>query len=239
MNLINICSFMQHLENSSQIRKNTDTSAMHAHAIHIRASNIGCARDNKQIFSNLNFEIKSGEALFVRGPNGAGKSTLLMALAGLLPFEGTLDFGRSKQKTEELPNAHLIHFVSLLNAMKPQMTLAENLDFWCRMFGGATRPIPAALEKSGLGGLDNFQAGHLSTGQRHRLSLARLLVNPRPVWLLDEPSSALDDAGDAWVARLIEGHLANNGLVIAATHRPIHLNDKFAQNTLSIGSVQK
>ncbi|HHB82595.1 MAG TPA: heme ABC exporter ATP-binding protein CcmA [Devosia sp.] len=231
------------MENSSQISKNTDTGTtadtMNFFPIRIQAHNVECTRDSQRIFTGLNFEVKSGQALFLRGPNGAGKSTLLMALAGLLPFEGKIDFGRKKEETDELPTSHLIHFVSLLNAMKPQLTLAENLGFWSRMFAGTTKPIPSALKRAGLGGLDNFLTGHLSTGQKHRLSLARLLVSPRPIWLLDEPSSALDSDGDIWVANLIEEHLSDNGLVIAATHRPISLREGVAQSTLTFARGQR
>ena len=202
----------------------------------VSAQNLFCQRDEHPIFSNLNFTIKSGEALFLRGPNGSGKSTLLLAIAELLPFEGNLNFGRSKQAEEETPISHHIHFISTLNAMKSELTLAENLHFWCQTLGGQSSSIPAALEKSGLGGLENFQAGHLSTGQKHRLSLARLLAIQRPIWLLDEPSSALDSEGDNWVASLIDDHLAKNGLVITATHRPIELNKNSTAQTLNLGS---
>ena len=202
----------------------------------VSAQNLCCQRDDHPVFSNLNFNVKSGEALFLHGQNGSGKSTLLLAISGLLPFEGDLSFGRTKIQEEQTPIGHHIHFISTLNAMKSELTLAENLRFWCLTLGGQTRSIPQALEKAGLGGLDNFLAGHLSTGQKHRLSLARLLAIDRPIWLLDEPSSALDSAGDEWVAALIDEHLAKKGLVITATHRPINLNNKSTAKTLNLGS---
>lgn len=201
----------------------------------VSAQNLSCLRDESPIFSNLSFSVKPGEALFLRGPNGAGKSTLLMALAGFLPFEGKLDFGRTEQAEEQTPISHHMHFIGSLNAMKSEMTLRENLRFWCQILGGQSNSISNALDKSGLGGLDNFLTGHLSTGQKHRLSLARLLTIHRPIWLLDEPSSALDAEGDKWVASLIDDHLANNGLVITATHRPIKLGETTTSHTLNLG----
>ena len=213
---------------------------MHQFSTHfqfsVTAKALSCQRDEHQIFTNLGFCVKSGHALFVRGPNGAGKSTLLLLIAGSLPYGGNLDFGRTATDEEENPTSHFIHYIGSLNAMKPEMTLAENLNFWRQIYGGEANSIPQVLIKAGLAGLDNFQTGHLSTGQKHRLSLARLLVSPRPIWLLDEPSSALDADGDKWVAALIDEHLAANGLVIAATHRPITLNSKARADTLNLGT---
>ncbi len=226
MSPINISLPMQVLDTKSQFQVN----------IAISGENLLCTRDERLIFTGLNFNLTNGQALFLRGPNGAGKSTLLLALAGLLPHEGKLSFGRTIQQEDQLPTSQLIHFISLTSAMKAQLTLAENLAFWCKMLGGSESKIPQALKDSGLGGLDNFETGHLSTGQTHRLSLARLLVSPRPIWLLDEPSSALDADGDTWVASLIDDHIAKGGLVIAATHRPISLKDAKSAKTLNLGA---
>lgn len=226
MSLININLPMQVLDTKSQFQVK----------IAISGKNLECTRDERQVFAGLNFDLSNGKALFLRGPNGAGKSTLLLALAGLLPHEGKLKFGRTDEQEDQLPTSQLIHFISLASAMKPELTLTENLTFWCKMLGGVESEIPNALKNSGLGGLDNFETGHLSTGQTHRLSLARLLVIPRPIWLLDEPSSALDADGDTWVASLIDQHISKGGLVIAATHRPISLKNASATKTLNLGT---
>jgi heme exporter protein A len=159
-----------------------------------------------------------------------------MILAGLLPHEGNLEFGRTKAQQEIQPTNQLIHVIAHLNAIKLELSLTENLQFWIDLSGGSTSLIPKALQNAGLSGLDNFAAGHLSAGQKHRLSLARLLVSPRPVWLLDEPSSALDAAGDKWIASLIENQLEKGGVVIAATHKPIELNQKLPLKTLTLGA---
>lgn len=203
--------------------------------IHLLAKDLGCVRGGRLVYSEVSFEVSSGEALLLRGPNGSGKSTLLMSLAGLLPYEGQLFWNLDNDTLDGTSLVQLFHFVGHLSAMKPELTLLENLRFWAALFGGDEKNIEPALEEAGLGGLDNYHAGHLSAGQKHRLSLARLLISPRPVWLLDEPSSALDAKGDIWVAGLITKHLETGGIVIAATHRPIELETGATVHTLILG----
>ncbi len=220
---------------------NITCSMEHFEPIAIQVTDLSCHRGEHQVFEQLNFSLPNAAALLLRGPNGSGKSSLLMILAGLLPGDGTVHFERSPRSREQIPDRELIHYVGHLNAMKPELTLFDNLAFWAAMSGNGQpgRTIPDALENAGLGGLENFEAGRLSAGQKHRLSLARLLVTPRPVWLLDEPSSALDAAGDRWVAELIDAHIANNGLAVIATHRPISLNARTKAQTLSLGARAK
>lgn len=204
------------------------------------ANNLGCIRDEYPVFANINFSVESGHALIVRGPNGSGKSSLLMILSGILPYHGELTFTRTdpplKQTNDDAPISQLIHHVGHQSAMKADLTLVENLKFWIALSGGDEATISDALNKAGLAGLDNFTTGHLSAGQKHRLSLSRLLVSPRPIWLLDEPSSALDTQGDAWIAHLIDTHIAQGGMAITATHRPIELGPQTPHKTLTIGA---
>jgi len=203
--------------------------------IDLEIKNLTCVREEKPIFTNIGFQLAQGECLLLRGANGSGKSTLLLCLSEVLPYQGRINWRLDHDSTHETPVAHLIHFISGQTAMKSELTLAENLLFWSAIFGGDNSLVPRALETAGLGGLGDFAAGHLSTGQKHRLSLARLLVSERPVWLLDEPSSTLDAQGDAWVAELIGTHLKNNGMVIAATHRTIPLDADITARTLTLG----
>ena len=176
----------------------------------------------------------------MRGPNGSGKSSLLMVLSGILPHLGELKFTRTHtppdQADDDTPISELIHHIGHQSAMKADLTLVENLKFWIAVSGGDEGVIPDALKQAGLAGLDNFTAGHLSAGQKHRLSLSRLLVIPRPIWLLDEPSSALDAQGDVWIAQLIDTHIARGGIAITATHRPIELSPQTPHKTLTIGT---
>ena len=154
--------------------------------------------------------------LAVTGANGAGKSTLLRLVAGLLtPSAGTIAL-------DPAPDDGLmaqVHYLGHLDALKPVLSVRENLAFWRRVWRGGD--IGAALEEVGLGHLDHLPAGALSAGQRRRVAIARLLIAPRPIWLLDEPTAALDAAAEATLGRLIARHRSGGGMVIAATHRDL------------------
>ena len=190
-----------------------------AEMLRLSASGLGCTRGFRSIFKDLNFELCSGEALALTGPNGAGKSSLLRLLAGLLRPSGgevTLQGGAAERTLGEQA-----HYLGHLDAFKPALTVAENLDFWTRYLADATAPTGLGLVAVGLEALAHLPAGYLSAGQRRRLSLARLVAAPRPVWLLDEPTSALDSDGQDMLAGLMRGHLAGGGVILAATHGPL------------------
>ena len=183
---------------------------------------LACSRGGRQVFSGLEFRIGSGEALLVTGRNGAGKSSLLRMLAGLVRVGGgTLSLaGGDPEKT--LPEQ--AHYLGHLDALKPSLTVRENLDFWTRYLGGQNA-TETALATVGLPTLVDLPAAYLSAGQRRRLSLARVLSVRRPVWLLDEPVSALDREAQGMLAGLMEQHLSAGGLIVAATHGPIGLDN--------------
>ncbi|HVW92590.1 MAG TPA: heme ABC exporter ATP-binding protein CcmA [Devosia sp.] len=177
-------------------------------------------RGERALFENLTLELGPGEAAELRGPNGAGKTTLLMILAGIVrAAAGTARLeGGDPEGRPETDIAYMSH----RPAIKPRLTVTENLKFWVALNGGDA-DIDAALETVGLGPIAWLQAGHLSAGQTRRLALARLLLADRPVWLMDEPTSALDSDGEKLVARLIDHHLDRGGLVVAATHHDLGL----------------
>jgi heme exporter protein A len=186
------------------------------------ASNLGCARGGRQVFRDLSFAVGAGEALLVTGPNAVGKSSLLRLVAGLVrPQEGQLEFAGGDG---ELTVGEQAHYLGHQDALKPSLSVAENLAFWVDFLGGGRTKGAAALAAVGLGALTHMPATYLSAGQRRRLSLARLIVVERPIWLLDEPTSALDVAGQAMLAELMRAHLAQGGLILAATHGPIGLD---------------
>ncbi|HEY8595896.1 MAG TPA: heme ABC exporter ATP-binding protein CcmA [Devosiaceae bacterium] len=200
-------------------------------------ADLACRRGEREIFTGLSFTANPGEIVLLRGPNGAGKSTLLLALCGFLtPAAGRIDW---QGGDPERDFGEDLHFIGHLSAIKPSLTLAENLEFWADMLGGMRERVASALDLAGLGGLADYPASVLSAGQSRRLALARLLVAPRPVWLLDEPTAALDSAGDRWVASLIDEHVANGGIAIAATHLDLALTDASRLQTLRIGSRQQ
>jgi len=187
--------------------------------LRLSASGLACIRGSRTIFQAVNLELSSGEALALVGPNGSGKSSLLRLIAGLLrPAAGSIELaGGSAEQT--LPEQ--AHYLGHLDALKPSLTVAENLAFWVRYLGGDMAALTAALAGVGLGGLIDLPAAYLSAGQRRRLSLARLVAAHRPIWLLDEPTSALDAAGQERLADLMRGHLSGGGLIVAATHGPL------------------
>jgi heme exporter protein A len=186
------------------------------------ASNLGCARGGRQVFRDLSFAVGAGEALLVTGPNAVGKSSLLRLVAGLVrPQEGQLEFAGGDG---ELTVGEQAHYLGHQDALKPSLSVAENLAFWADFLGGGRTKGAAALAAVGLGALTHLPATYLSAGQRRRLSLARLIVVERPIWLLDEPASALDVAGQSMLVELMRAHLAQGGLILAATHGPIGLD---------------
>jgi len=182
---------------------------------------LACLRGGREVFAGLNFSADAGEALVVTGHNGAGKTTLLRLIAGLLePAQGEIDLSGGA------PDASLpeqAHYLGHRDALKPALTVLENLQFWYAFLGGRDAPAASALDPVGLAGLAGLPAGYLSAGQRRRLSVARLLAAPRPVWLLDEPTAALDTAGQQRLLGLMQAHLAGGGIIVAATHGPLGL----------------
>lgn len=187
------------------------------------------ARGGRRIIDGLSFAVQSGEALLLTGRNGAGKTTLIRALAGYLsPLSGTI---RIDGFDDEREPREACHYVGHLDANKASLTVLENLRFWQSYLGGegsgtmAEECLWAALERFGLDPLAEIPAGYLSAGQKRRLGLARLLVARRPVWLLDEPTVSLDAQSTALLAKIIDTHVADGGLVVAATHLPLGLGD--------------
>ncbi|NJO54004.1 MAG: heme ABC exporter ATP-binding protein CcmA [Bacteroidales bacterium] len=181
-----------------------------------------CERGGREVFCDVSFSLDAGRTLALVGPNGAGKSSLLRLIAGLVrPVAGTLSL---EGGDPELAVGEQAHYLGHLDALKPALTVAENLDFWIRALGGGTGlSRDTALDQVALAKLAALPAQYLSAGQRRRLALARLLVVHRPLWLLDEPTTALDVASQGRLFELIAAHLAGGGLVVAATHQPLAL----------------
>ena len=182
---------------------------------------LACERGGRLVFEGLSFSLKTGEALVLTGPNGAGKSSLLRQLAGLLDAaQGEVAFTGGDP---ELSLGEQAHYVGHLDALKPSMTVMETVSFWRTYLGSIPEGADTALEALGLAHLADLPAAYLSAGQRRRLSLARLIAVPRPVWLLDEPTVALDAASVARLAGLMTSHLGQGGMIVAATHLDLGL----------------
>jgi heme exporter protein A len=184
------------------------------------AENLSGGRGEETLFSAIDFDLGPGDSVVVTGPNGSGKSTLLRTVAGLLPpASGVL---RLAGAGEEWPSvAAACHYLGHLNAMKTALTVEENLAFWRSFLAGSDLAIDAALDKVGLGGLGHLPFAYLSTGQKRRAAIARLLLSHRPIWLLDEPTAGLDTRSEEAFAALANGYLAGGGIVVAATHQAL------------------
>jgi heme exporter protein A len=192
---------------------------------------VRCVRGGREVFSGLDFDASAGEALAVTGSNGSGKTSLLRLIAGLLTISGGsigLEGGEA-----ELTLPEQAHYLGHRDALKPALSVTENLAFWRDFLGGEASDVGTSLSTVGLDHAVHLPAAYLSAGQRRRLSIARLLAVRRPVWLLDEPTNALDAAGQSMFAALMGDHLARGGLIVAATHTPLGI----AARELRIGST--
>ena len=197
--------------------------------VQLQAKSLGCERGGRVVFSEVNFALAAGELLELRGPNGAGKSSLLRLIAGLgEPVAGdiVLDGG-----IPDLTIGQQAHYAAHQEAIKSPLTVAENLEFWGDFLGGGD--LDAALAAFDLADLAQYPAALLSAGQKRRLSLSRLALVPRLLWLLDEPTLGLDQASLERLMQLLRGHLSGGGLAIVATHAALALT---ADATIVLGA---
>jgi heme exporter protein A len=191
------------------------------------ADRLTCVRADREVFAGVSFTVGAGEALLVLGRNGAGKSSLLRMVAGLVRVAaGSLSL---EGGDPELTTAEQAHYVGHVDAVKGAFTVRENLQFWSGFMGplggaAGAAGIVAALAAVALEPLIDVPAAYLSAGQKRRLSLARLAAIPRPLWLLDEPTAALDVAAQDRLSNLMRNHLATGGIILAATHGPLGLD---------------
>ena len=187
----------------------------------LSGANLACHRGGRDVFVGLSFSVATGELLAITGRNGAGKSSLLRTIAALVRLtDGTLSLDGGDA---ELTIAEQAHYLGHQDALKPSLSVAENLRFWAGFFGQKPVAVAAPLEAVGLDALIDLPAAYLSAGQRRRLSIARLLAVKRPIWLLDEPMSTLDGAAQERLVGFMRAHLADGGLILAATHGPLGL----------------
>ena len=193
-----------------------------ADTLTLSANALVCQRGGRTVFRDLDFKVAAGEALLVTGRNGAGKSSLLRMIAGLIRIAGgTLSLAGADQERSIGEQAH---YLGHSDALKPSLTVEENLAFWTAWLEGTGDTIQA-LKAVSLDSLATLPAAYLSAGQRRRLSIARLVAVNRPLWLLDEPTSALDIASQGVLLDLMRTHVQRGGIVVAATHLPLGLDE--------------
>lgn len=196
--------------------------------------NLTCFRGGRIVFADLSFSLDNGDALVLRGPNGSGKSSLLRVMAGLVdPVAGAVTWddignGSSIQSDPDAHHRH-IHFVGHADAVKPVLSVRENVSFWAKLRTSAP-DVDGALSALGIIDLADVPGRFLSAGQKRRVGLARVLAAPAPLWLLDEPATALDAGGIEALENAIRAHRAGGGMVVASTHQNLQIDDPHRLN---------
>lgn len=191
----------------------------------LTVTDLAVQRSSRLVLQGLSFDLARGSALILRGPNGVGKSTLLRALAGLLPLaRGAASLDGVALAGDPDASAERIAYAGHLDAIKPQLTLRENLAFWAALVGAPGVAADAALAGFALEPLADRPAYACSAGQKRRLGLARLLLAPRRLWLLDEPTVALDADSVARFTGLVRAQCAAGGMAVIATHVALGLD---------------
>lgn len=182
-------------------------------SLSLQVRNLAVARGDRTIVEGLDFAVGEGEILHIRGRNGAGKTSLLEVLCGLRQAQAG--------SIEGQPAGNQRHWLGHKNALNPALSPEENLRFWCALNSHEAGEVLPALQEVGLKNLRHRPCGNLSTGQRRRAALARLLAVPRPWWFLDEPLAGLDHAGIELLARLLDAHAGKGGAVLVTSHQPL------------------
>lgn len=190
---------------------------------------LSARRGEDLIFKDISFTLSAGESLILTGRNGSGKSTLLRAVAGLLRPESGRVTWESDAADRGTRASEACHYLGHRNAMKAELSVRENLEFWQNFVGdfagGRGMTVTDAADAVGLSGITHLPFGYLSAGQQRRMAFAKLLVAWRPVWILDEPTAALDVSAESVFTALIKDHLGQGGIVLAATHQPLGLEN--------------
>lgn len=189
----------------------------------LTARNIALKRGHKLLVSNVNLTAESGDAISLTGANGVGKTTLLRCLAGFTPpHRGSIQLVENDSQLDE---GNIVenysHYLGHAEALNPARRVDQELQFHCDYLGGTATALKAAIARLRLAPLLDLETRMLSAGQRKRVSLARLLMVPRPIWLLDEVLSPLDTAHRALMAGIMQAHLSDGGIMICAVHDPL------------------
>jgi len=190
----------------------------------LEARNLACVRGGRSVFAGIEFSLNAGDVLALRGPNGSGKSTLIRLMAGFLsPVMGDIRWEGNDIGGSLADHRARLHYVGHADGIKNLLTVRENLAFNVTLNGGTSDALNQALEIFDLGSLVDTPGRFLSSGQRRRLSLARLAAGHRPLWLLDEPGVGLDAANRNRLETAIDRHREDGGMAIIATHGDVEV----------------
>jgi len=203
----------------------------------LEARRLAAQRGHANLFADVDFSLGSGEALVVQGPNGSGKTTLLRIVAGLtMPTAGEIRWHDEAMRAFDSRLRQVVAFNGHWAALKDELTAFENLDAWTSLHDqpASREAIEDALDAVALARRQRLPVRVLSQGQRRRIGLARLALSERPLWILDEPLTALDGEAIDVLGALLARHLAADGLCVAASHQPLPL-DTGRTKTLALG----
>lgn len=179
----------------------------------LRLSGVACMRGGRMLLRGIDLELEAGQSAMLRGPNGTGKSSLIRVAAGLLPaYEGVVE----REGGVALCDENL--------ALDGDLPLARALGFWTKVDRASSQALKGALDAMGLARLDEIPVRMLSTGQRKRAMLARVLASGAAIWMLDEPANGLDADSQQLLGEAIEAHLHRGGIVLAASHQPLSMS---------------
>jgi heme exporter protein A len=201
----------------------------------LTANQLTCIREDRILFENLSIEVNSGDIIQVEGPNGAGKTSLLRILAGLSePYDGQVCFRQSPiASNRDEFHQHLL-YLGHLAGVKGEMTAQENLAFNLALRGLDENTAEQTLQKVNLLGFEDALASHLSAGQHRRIALAQLYQSKAPIWILDEPFTAIDKQGVHSLEQLFLKHAEDGGAVILTTHQDLSFSaEQFRKITLA------
>ncbi|MGI9510193.1 MAG: heme ABC exporter ATP-binding protein CcmA [Geminicoccaceae bacterium] len=190
------------------------------------AHDLACIRGGRTVFKGLDFSLGEGEVLALHGANGTGKSTLIRLLAGFLsPALGKISWAGVDIRSNLAEHRARLHYVGHADGIKNLLSVRENLAFTCALNGAGNDALERALRTFDLESLVETPGRFLSSGQRRRLSLARLVAGERPIWLLDEPGVGLDAASRRRLENAIDQHRREGGITVLATHGDVQVTD--------------